>query len=193
MARSRANEGERLWKAILAEDSDPVTRDRSLEALAYHESGHAVVAWKLGHKIKKISTVMNDLNQRGYVRMTNNINHTLVLVALAGVAAERRLNGKPSLPFRYQADRDFASQIANEQFNIENGMAKFLKYAKKLVGNMVKHQWPLIDALAKELIKVRVMKGEDATDFLVRCDARLLIETRFPPEPIFDYLDSLPD
>jgi hypothetical protein len=186
-------EAEKVWRAILAEQENPAGRTKSLKSTAYHEAGHAVVAWNLGQKIAKISIVADHSRSRlGFISVVNCIDHTTVLVGLAGVAAERRLNGKAKIPFRLGQDRALVTRIARKQFNIKDGAENFLKYAKKLVSIMVKNQWPLVEALAEELIRVRVMKGADATDFLVRTHARLLIETRFPPEPILDYLAALP-
>src|SRR3990170_4851648 len=81
-----------------------------LERTAYHEAGHAVAAYKLRRRISRVSIVPDPedgtLGHCSYSQLWNDFNpeiyddskttqrlETLILTALAGVAAEPRLSG----------------------------------------------------------------------------------------------------
>ncbi len=86
-------------------------RTKALEATAYHEAGHAVAAYKVGMKVKRLTIVPSgdalgshqhhayfpgvnleyDSSPRAQRRAEN-----FALVCFAGPAAQRRFNPKPS-------------------------------------------------------------------------------------------------
>ena len=49
-----------------ARSTDPMKRTKALEAAAYHEAGHALMAWHQGVRVNEIS-IIPDKNSRGRV------------------------------------------------------------------------------------------------------------------------------
>lgn len=148
-------------------------------ATAYHEAGHAFIVWKLGVSLKKITIVPSkdfagccthakvvrgkyaaaDDSDRTRIRMER-----LVLIALAGTAAQRLHNSRSYRHFHSQTDHDRAVDVALTICGSSESAEAYLRWLNIRVRDMLRFApaWRAVRALAKELLKRKVLQGGDA-------------------------------
>jgi hypothetical protein len=173
-----------------------------LRSIAYHEAGHAVIAFVLGRWIAKVTIVPGSLydpdgsefggwgGDQGYLGLvvsTDSHRYEEALVCIAGPAAQKQFGN----PAKWAMEADyFMVGKALEEFKAAHGFASVKQYAEKLVELMVSQHWELITALAEHLLVVKEMDSDAAREFLVVAHQRLIREAHYPPEPVFDGLDA---
>jgi hypothetical protein len=130
--------------------------------VAYHEAGHAVVAWALGFKIGKVAIGLKGKHP-GTADFSGELPKEMALIATeAGAEAERRFAG--SLTTRHRSDRAFNKQA----------LAKLNPETRKTVERRVKadavrfveYHWPRIEALAGALLSRRRLAGHEVEALL---------------------------
>ena len=119
--------------------------------IAYHEAGHAVIAWKLGYEVSSVMIAPDTdkpgvtyWNARGGVASPEHY----FMVALAGQIAE----GKASNHFTGLEERFEACSILND-YELENMLDD---RTEEMVGEC----WPQIELVAKTLLKKKSL-GRD--------------------------------
>jgi hypothetical protein len=142
-----------------------------IAAAAYHEAGHAFMAWHLGLPVYRVTTIATQdasgltvhsnplrginvelgLDQpRARIRAENAI-----MVSLAGPAAQRRHRPSSWRHAHGESDYQRASDLALRIWGTPEQATLYLR----LLGNAVKGKitffWPLVDALAVGLIEKR--------------------------------------
>src|SRR4051812_38026659 len=121
-------------------------------SLAYHEAGHAVVAWLTGSEIAHVSIIASDHGD-GHVRARG---HTVneILISFAGGESQNRLGDdveriaaavEDDLQIAYDLV-DTLSPDPDEQFSAW----LFLRHRAK---SMVEKNWELVRSLAEELLR----------------------------------------
>lgn len=154
-------------------------------ATAHHEAGHALLAWQCrirpgvsGVRIKSVSVIPGEgyegrVEHRGLFQRCHrpDINMTLatearlmagVDICLAGHLAQRMFNARTCR--RWQSRSDYHSAVDLAGY-INNGNVPateaFLKWREVCVQQVLQGRWPLIEALASELLKrQRLSEGE---------------------------------
>lgn len=144
------------------------------EEVAYHEAGHAVVAWILGMQLLSCMVVPKHKREEdkpyGTVVTAEDscYSHQMqFLVYMAGVAAER-YRGSKTPYFTMSSDYTELTKLALNHFDMSaDGVSRFVKgFGMPVVNFLVKTYWSLIEALAKELEAKKFMSAIDVDVFL---------------------------
>jgi len=144
--------------------------------VAYHEAGHAVIAWRLGLLRKKgASIVPNDYSSgrvhsrrgRGEDGHTSNsgqaqlLAERYVMLCMAGIEAQRRHNPRSARSWQFESDRDQAidwlgtvCEFSSDQF------AAYWKLLQIRTRDMVQLHWKQIEAVAARLLVSKTLTGE---------------------------------
>ena len=137
---------------------------------AYHEAGHAVVAISRGIPVLRC-TIVPTRNTGGHVLPnvpTGSIDmHDLLVMWLAGGAAERRLTGKSAT--LNANDLAYAYLIASVMVRAEPGTkatADHLARYELLADVDVASHWNWIGRVAKRLLVKRTLCGGDVADLM---------------------------
>jgi hypothetical protein len=168
---------------------------KRLEATAYHEAGHAVMAWSLRVRVDKVSICPegDSLGHCSHEKIVRGRNPELddslrrrdqyekdILVALAGGIAQRLFNCRSWRRLYVEGDWRKAARLA---FNI-NGSSEqadaYLRWleirAKDTISS--KRMWPLVKALARELLLKRKLSRDEVLAVIQRTLNELC-----PPRP----------
>lgn len=165
-------------------------RQRTLEATAYHEAGHFVIAWRRGFKLRNISIVpagdyagnVEQENPLKGIRLDVNGSDRAQLraeraieVCLAGPIAQRRL--KPSSWRRHHGESDLkiATELALRLQGSEELAAAYLRWLEISTAALVGAQWPQIQRLSLALLDFGTMTAAEAVA-AIRGSARCPIE-----------------
>jgi hypothetical protein len=158
-----------------------MVRSKALEATAYHEAGHAVVAWDQHVGLRRIS-IVPDRGSAGRVHhapiwgrynpewdaspQVRLRGERLIRVSLAGMIAQRRFN--PRTVRHYHGAEDHAKAVdmifrlaASDEH--ADAYMKLLEIETRII---VHQRWELIGAFAAELMIRRLMIGAEANHFI---------------------------
>ena len=145
--------------------------NRQLDATAYHEAGHAVVALALGRVVHRVSVLPNrdTLGQCEFRKGTRKKSHdeleTEILISLAGMAAEARHTGTYD---RATAGRDLRHvralllQRGTERSN-DRHESRMLSKVESLLDDDA--HWAAVTTIAAELLKLGAISGRAAIHF----------------------------
>ncbi len=156
-------------------------RNKRLEEIAYHEAGHAVVGWKSGLKVRRV-TIEPDAEDR-------TLGHVLYARA-RGFRPDIRLDDRA----RCRAERhivcSFAGQLAHAKFLGRRGWGMeqddreavgyglylrctsteareaYLHYCFLTARDLVKTQWRGIQAVARALLQRSTLTGSEVIEVL---------------------------
>jgi hypothetical protein len=175
-------------EAVMAKKND------ELRTVAYHEAGHAVIAFVLGRWVKRVSIVpgfyydsqVGDVEYLGISESTDGHPYDGALVYIAGPVAQKKF-GQPE-PWKGTSDY-FHLEEELEDFKAHD-FETVKKYAETLVELMVEQHWELITALAEHLLVVKEMDRDELREFLVKTHQKMTREAHYPPEPFFDGLEA---
>ena len=160
---------------------------KKFEAIAYHEAGHAVAAWRTGVRIKALSIVPQDDTDgrmthvqyfKGQEVEASNSEATrrrienMAIVCCAGGWAQRRFHPRSQWRIGTQGDyaqcEDLLSRLvgytdtAQAYFNLIDLQARDLIYGA--------HNWPLVEVLAAALIDQQEMTGKQVRETLIEAE-----------------------
>jgi len=148
---------------------------------AYHEAGHAVVAYFLGVRLKKVSIFPNkdyvgivlhekvvrglapetDTSLRNFDRMEK-----LARIAIAGNIAQKihapRSHGGASSDHQTVVDLAFMLNGSSEAANA------WIEWLKISVKDALKTRWLFVDAVARELAKEKELNREEILEVFMR-------------------------
>ena len=143
-------------------------------ATAYHESGHAIMGWKLGVALKKVTIVPtaditgachhDKLVRTRYPEMDESPStrlkmEKLAMIALAGPIAQRIYAARS---FRnYHASLDYREAVdISEIVNGSSEQAKaWLKWLEIRTRDDIKGLWPIVKRLAQELLRAETLEA----------------------------------
>lgn len=145
-------------------------------ATAYHEAGHAFVAWSLGVAVHRITIVPSGLiagsvqhekiirgkypeldgSMRARMRMEKNI-----LIALAGPIAQRLYKSRSCRSWHSTGDYRAASDMALLINSSGKQASAYLKWLQIRTEEILIARWPLVHALAQELLRKGEIKGKE--------------------------------
>jgi hypothetical protein len=145
-------------------------------ATAFHEAGHAIVAWSLGVGVKGVSIVPDadstgrchharlfrkkypelDDSLRAAVRMQKN-----VMIALAGLIAKGMYRARSVRHYHAHADHATAVDIALHLTSSVEEAAALIKWLEIRTRNVLRLRWPMVERLAKELLSKDTLNGAE--------------------------------
>ena len=152
------------------------------EAVAYHEAGHAIVAWRRHLRLLEV-TIEPTRIYSGRVRFaklfreheleTSNADRLRIkvedfaLMCLAGPAAQRKYNPR-SIGLAWHGDHEQAQKILRDYTGSDN--EEYLRTYYKLIAirarDFVACNWKWIDMLARELLARRNMSRRDFEELI---------------------------
>ena len=155
---------------------------KRLWSIAYHEAGHAAVAFELRVAIKKV-TIEPEGDSLGYVLHQKRLSETIewdnlnryrwrmekrVMVALAGYHAEKKFNPKGVRHYSFAQDRRNSMEVVN---CFCGGIAEMEAYLKWLDVRTQGHLsmswvWLGVERLAEALIEHGTLKGRRVRQIL---------------------------
>ena len=152
-------------------------------ATAYHEAGHACVAFLLKRGVEEVSITCVPNRSEGHVRLrrrpkfnprdkrSRNAVEREVIIGYAGDIAEEKFSGSPS---QGSSETDFVQANNDLGWHVEecpghgdlcNEVHEAYKhYMYACAKCTVELQWPRIEALAEELLKHGTLSGRKARE-----------------------------
>ena len=156
---------------------------KRLKATAYHEAGHAYVAWRLGFYVQRATVIPQD-DVTGSVERENPLRgidlsidgsarvavraEKAIMISLAGPEAERRSNPKGYRRSHCTADHDCAADLALSLCCDGEIATAYLRYLGLRTRAMIERGWPRIGALADVLLEHRALSGLQIRDALLK-------------------------
>ena len=147
---------------------NPMTQPPHLEATAYHEAGHAVVALALDRPVQRVS-ILPDRDLLGWCEFGKRVFRPSqdwlereILIALAGLAAEARHTGDyawDSAARDRQHVRRLATQRAGER-QAERLERRLLAKTENLLAK--EGHWRAVELIAAELLRCGSISGRAA-------------------------------
>ncbi len=140
----------------------------ALEATAYHEAGHAVVALALGRSIQRVTVLPAQTSlgrcefQKGRTRPSEDWLEREILISLAGLAAEARHTGEyawEGAARDLQTVKRLATQRAGER-QAERLQRRLLAKVEHLLDQP--ENWLAVQQIAAELLRSETISGRAA-------------------------------
>ncbi len=148
---------------------------------AYHEAGHAVVAYFLGVRIKKVSIipgkdyvgiVIHEKVVRGLAPeidmslLNFNRMEKLARIAIAGDIAQKI--HAPKSGDGASSDRQTVADVAFRLNGSSEAASAWITWLKVSVTDTVKNRWAFVDAIAHELVKHKQLTREQIAALAVK-------------------------
>lgn len=152
--------------------------DRRDLVTAHHEAGHAVAAIVLGVPVRHATIIPDEPDAQGrtlgHVRFRSgdadlpSLGHRLLIVTLAGPAAQRRF--APRSPIRANAVCDFHhARLDSETCSSSPAAARSLhRWAQHEARALVAREWLVVEHVAAALIERRTLSGDEIRDIGAR-------------------------
>ena len=155
---------------------------RRLEMVAYHEAGHAVIAWRNHIRFKHVTIVPVEGESLGHVRncgypswfrpdieLSDRIHMRVeheILLDLAGQIAQAKFLGRRPR-WGMESDDHSAVDMAYRLFDSPDTVDAYLKFCYERAKDLVNGQWPYIERLAQALLEKRTLDYEDALEVIM--------------------------
>jgi ATP-dependent Zn protease len=132
---------------------------------AYHEAGHAVIAFVFERPVQKVS-ILPDQRRLGHCELRSGVNRASqdrleadILIMLAGVAAEAIHSGSYNWPGAAQ-DLQSVRRLAE----MRSGKGQADKLTRRLLAKaehllLQTRNWNAVDQIAVELVKKKTISG----------------------------------
>ncbi len=151
--------------------------------VAYHEAGHAVIAWRLHLLRKKGASILREEDEAG--RVWTHSGHgerpdlswsdssrlrveRSVILSLAGIEAQRRYSPGSVRSYHGSSDREEAMKMlshvaepSSDEFPI------YWKLLKIRTAAMVRSHWPHIEAVAARLLTSKSLTSDQIREVIV--------------------------
>jgi len=169
-------------------------RESKRQATAYHEVGHAVAALHEKMRIRS-ATVIPSRGFSGQVSHESPLSgirldigetdrakiraQRLIVIALAGPAAQKRFNPGSLRSYHGESDHEIAVDLATRLNSSEKSTDAYLKWLSIVADDRVSASWRQIEAVAKALL-VRGTLSKSEIFAAIRADRP---HGRRPPRP----------
>jgi ATP-dependent Zn protease len=159
---------------------------QGLRATAYHEAGHAVAAWHVHLRFRRISIVPNgaegtlgkvvlaglrvtESDLYDMAPRTRDLFERRIIVSLAGEEAERLVSGRIS---RHSGsrDREHVAELLFQMIASDEEASSYLKWLSARTRTLIRAEQnrPLLDALANALLERRTLTGTTVRALLLK-------------------------
>ncbi|MGI4827755.1 MAG: hypothetical protein ACRYFU_06145 [Janthinobacterium lividum] len=174
-------------------------RDRRRSA--YHEAGHAVVAFVYGFPPYRV-TIVPDNSSKGMVRIrvpqwAYQIKDSLakcIVFTLAGIEAQNHYSRNGMALFNGGADDSAeAGEKLNLLYELTDGVCGEFDEFEFFANCAVRQYWYAIDAFARRLLEQEVIEGQELDDLLWTTIRNNLFEYLPVPEHLFGGYGIVPD
>jgi hypothetical protein len=144
------------------------------EATAFHEAGHAVVAFFNGFRID-YATIRQNGDYHGMVMvkprgrldldsatpaMRQKVERWIIFV-LAGDVAQRKFAPRSSRRWHTTSDRASAVDLALSVCGSGESATAYLAWLQIVTRDIVDRRWPMIERVARELLAKEKITGEE--------------------------------
>ena len=158
---------------------------RELRAIAYHEAGHAVAAWRLGLKFRRVTIKSEDdslghvLNVRGPKWLNDEIGvigsvrarlhaERYIVYGMAGQIAEEKFRGHRPHPWTHSDDDRSAIVLAMRAIpGSQRTVNAFLHYCFENARDIINSQWPQVTAVAAALLAQQTLTYEETLEVIM--------------------------
>jgi hypothetical protein len=173
-----------------------------LAAVAHHEAGHAIAAWRLERRVFSV-TIEPEESIGGSVIHKNplhglNIGHfgddsprerrraeNSMLIALSGPAAQRKYNRRTVRHYHGASDRKHVYELLIHLCGSDSGFIRaYYRVMEARARALIQHHvnWRAIQILSEELLRERTLSGKTLRDVIIgRCFALPLRARSEPP------------
>jgi ATP-dependent Zn protease len=156
---------------------------RELRAIAHHEAGHAVVAWRLGLKFRRV-TIKSEGDSLGHVlnvrgpKWLNDVGiissvrlrlhaERYIVYGMAGQIAEEKFRGRRPKPWAHADDDRSAIVLAMRAIpGSQRTVNAFLHYCFESARDIVDSQWPQVTAVAAALLAQDTLTYEETLEVI---------------------------
>lgn len=159
----------------------------SLEAIAYHEAGHAVAVWAVHRPIHRVSIIPDEeqgsfghTKWRGIViasdtswfaftaRQLGQLQETII-VLLAGMIAEQKYRRAERINIAHSSsDAQEAIEIIQRVTGSTQEASKLLEWLWFRAVNVIDLHWPAVEAVAAHLLKRRKLGRRKVFDIILQ-------------------------
>lgn len=143
------------------------------DAKAYHEAGHAVVAFFNRFRID-FATIRRSGDAEGMVMlkpgrldldsatpvMRQKVERWII-VTLAGDIAQRKFAPRSSRQWQTTSDRAAAADLALSVCGSGESATAYLAWLQIVTRDIVDGRWPMIDRVARELLAKETISGDE--------------------------------
>jgi hypothetical protein len=166
----------------------------AIEAVAYHEAGHAVLAWRRFVRLKGI-TIIPGKDFQGQCRHAKVLlgrspeiedspraqirKQTNAMIALAGPIAQKLYKPRSFRHYHASSDNGIVADLAlNHNGSSIKAAEAWIRWLDVCVRDIVRGNWPLVTALATELVRRKTLRGDEVEGFL-RAESLKIAKARF--------------
>lgn len=156
---------------------------KALQSVAYHEAGHAVVAWRFGVRTKRLSIIPDEaagsagrLQHEPYFtginpefdsspRVQRRLEN-MAMVCFAGPAAQRRFNPRGWRNYHGEDDFHQAVNLLSYLASSNDQLQAYVNLIEICAHDVVSAQWHLIEDLASALLERGELTGRECRNLL---------------------------
>lgn len=172
-----------------------MTTSERLLATAYHEAGHAVIAWLLGVRFRRAAvTIIPDRDSKGRVKHHSTLKRLrpdvddsdrirlgiekTAMIAIAGEAAQRRFRPMSRRTWHAAQDYHNVSELLSRVLHPKE-LAPYLKFLQIRVNLMLDRPgaWQAVEAVAEALVRQRTLSADEAAQ-VIRCAYALRLNAK---------------
>jgi hypothetical protein len=153
-----------------------------IEATAYHEAGHAVIAFLLGYRPQSV-TIVPTFDTAGHIIQDNPLHgfqldldgsdearlrvETVITICFAGPIAQKRYNPRSWRRAHGQWDYEKIAELALRVCGSSEQATAFIRWREIVACDMVKAHWPRIQLVAGQLLERENLSHADLDAIIV--------------------------
>ncbi len=180
---------DRRWTRALLSGRMNKGRTKKLVALAYHEAGHAVAAYRLKFPITEVTIVAQDdylgavthkgLQQRiynalayGSIRPQMRVKiEEQMIISIAGPVAEQKYRGRYN-HIAARSDWDGVTELALALWPQPDVASTYIRWMYLRAVHLINDDWPAVEAVANALLAMNTLRRKDVVRVIKEDDAR---------------------
>jgi hypothetical protein len=153
-----------------------------VEATAYHEGGHAVIAYMLGYMPQSV-TIVPTLDTAGHIVHPNPLHgfqleigssdearlciESLITICFAGPIAQKRYNPRSWRRAHGRWDYEKIAELGLRVCDSAEQATAFIRWREIVACDMVRAHWPRIQLVAGQLLKRENLSHTDLDAIIV--------------------------
>jgi hypothetical protein len=170
--------------SLAAPPFQPMTKRSTsqVEATAYHEAGHAVIAYVLGYRPQSV-TIVPTVHTAGHIIHTNPLHgfqldidgsdearlrlESLITICFAGPIAQKRYNPRSWRRAHGRWDYEKIAELALQVCGSDEQALAFTRWREIVASDMVRAHWPRIQLVAGRLLEHESLSHTDLDAIIV--------------------------